>query len=75
MDKLKVLHLFSSYTIGGAEKQTLLTAINLNNLSDKFEPIVAAPKKSFLYKQAQLKGVRVVDFICRGTFTPTGVIR
>ena len=75
MDKLKVLHLFSSYTIGGAEKQTLLTAINLNNLSDKFEPIVAAPKKSFLYKQAQLNGVRVVDFICRGTFTPTGVIR
>ncbi len=75
MEKIKVLHLFSSYTIGGAEKQTLLTAINLNDLSNKFEPVVAAPKNSFLYKQAQLKGVKVTDFVCRGTFTPTGIIR
>jgi len=75
MKKIKVLHMFSSDTIGGAEKQTLLMSVNLNNLSDKFEPIVAAPKISFLYEQAKAKGVKVVDFVCRGTFTPTGVVR
>ena len=75
MDKIKVLHLFSSYTIGGAEKQTLLTAISFKELSQKFEPIVAAPKKSFLYEESEKKGVIVKDFTCRGTFTPNGVIR
>ncbi len=75
MDKIKVLHLFSSATIGGAEKQTLLTAINLKNLSNKFEPIVAAPKGTFLYEQAAAKGVKIEDFQCRGSFTPTGIIK
>lgn len=75
MEKIKVLHMFSSYTIGGAEKQTLLTAVNFNRLSSKFEPIVAAPKKSFLYEQAKLNDVKVCDFICRGSFTPSGIIK
>ena len=75
MEKIKVLHLFSSYTIGGAEKQTLLTAISFKELSQKFEPIVAAPKKSFLYEESEKSGVKVKDFTCRGTFTPTGVIK
>lgn len=75
MDKIKVLHLFSSYTIGGAEKQTLLTAISFKELSDKFEPIVAAPEKSFLYEESKKSEVKVIDFCCRGTFTPTGVIK
>ncbi len=75
MYKIKVLHLFSSDTIGGAEKQTLLTTINLKNLSDKFEPILAAPKGTFLYNEATAKGVKVADFRCRGSFTPTGVWR
>lgn len=73
MEKIKVLHLFSSFTIGGAEKQTLLTTINLKNLSDKFEPVLAAPKGSFLYDNASISGVRTEDFLCRGSFTPTGV--
>lgn len=75
MEKIKVLHLFSSDTIGGAEKQTLLTAISFKELSQKFEPIVAAPKRSFLYEESEKCGVKVEDFICRGTFTPTGVVR
>lgn len=74
MEKIKVLHLFSSDTIGGAEKQTLLTAISFKELSQKFEPVIAAPKKSFLYEESEKAGVRVKDFTCRGTFTPTGVI-
>ena len=73
MEKVKVLHLFSSTTIGGAEKQTLLTAISFKELSSKFEPIVAAPKSSFLYEESEKSGVAVKDFTCRGTFTPTGV--
>lgn len=75
MNKIKVLHLFSSDTIGGAEKQTLLTAISFKELSQKFEPIVAAPKKSFLYEESKINGVEVKDFTCRGTFTPTGVVK
>jgi len=75
MKKIRVLHLFSSNTIGGAEKQTLLTAISLKELSLKFEPIIAAPKSSFLYKEAERNGVKVKAFKCRGTFTPTGVIK
>ena len=75
MEKIKVLHLFSSDSIGGAEKQTLLTAKNLKQLSTKFEPILAVPKKSFLYEQAQINNIKVVDFNCRGSFTPTGVVR
>ena len=75
MEKIKVLHLFSSDTIGGAEKQTLLTAVSFKELSQKFEPIVAAPKKSFLYEESEKAGVKVKDFSCRGTFTPTGVIK
>ncbi len=75
MNKIKVLHMFSSDTIGGAEKQTLLTAINFKRLSLKFEPIVAAPEKSFLYEQAKLNGIRVAKFKCRGSFTPAGVVR
>lgn len=75
MEKVKILHLFSSDTIGGAEKQTLLTAISFNELSQKFEPIVAAPKKSFLYEESEKNGIKVKDFTCRGTFTPTGVIK
>lgn len=75
MNKIKVLHLFSSYTIGGAEKQTLLTAVSFKELSQKFEPIVAAPKNSFLYEESKKNGVKVKDFLCRGSFTPTGVIR
>ena len=75
MEKIKVLHLFSSYTIGGAEKQTLLTAVSLKELSQKFEPVVAAPEKSFLYEEAKKKGSCTEAFICRGSFTPSGVIR
>ena len=63
MDKIKVLHLFSSYTIGGAEKQTLLTAISFKELSQKFEPIVAAPKNGFLYEESKKNGVEVKDFL------------
>ncbi|MBR3655106.1 MAG: glycosyltransferase family 4 protein [Elusimicrobia bacterium] len=75
MEKIKVLHLFSSYTIGGAEKQTLLTAVSLKELSRKFEPVVAAPEKSFLYEEAKKKGICTEAFICRGSFTPSGIIR
>ena len=75
MNKVKVLHIFSSYTIGGAEKQTLLTTISLKQFNEQFEPILAAPKTSFLYEQAKLNEVKVIDFKCRGSFTPTGVLK
>lgn len=75
MDKIKVLHMFSSFTIGGAEKMTLLTAVSLHKLSGEIEPLVAAPAGSFLYAQAKENNVKVCDFKCRGSFTPSGVLR
>ena len=36
MDKIKVLHIFSSNTIGGAEKQTVLTTISLKQFNEKY---------------------------------------
>ncbi|MDD2523823.1 MAG: glycosyltransferase [Endomicrobiia bacterium] len=75
MNKIKVLHMFSSFTIGGAEKMTLLISISFDKLSNEIEPIVAAPKNSFLYRQAEENNVKVCDFNCRGSFTPTGVIK
>jgi len=62
MNKIKVLHLFSSYTIGGAEKQTLLTAVSFKELSQKFEPIVAAPKNSFLYEESKKTELKLKIF-------------
>lgn len=75
MHKIKVLHMFSSFTIGGAEKMTLLTGVSLQKLSAEIEPVVAAPAESFLYVQAKENNVKVCDFNCRGSFTPTGVLR
>ncbi|MFA7074922.1 MAG: glycosyltransferase [Endomicrobiaceae bacterium] len=75
MKKIKVLHMFSSFTIGGAEKMTLLTGVSLQKLSSEIEPVVAAPEESFLYVQAKENNVKVCDFNCRGSFTPTGVLR
>lgn len=67
--------MFSSTTIGGAEKQTLLTSVSLKKFSGEIEPVVAAPKDSYLYRQAEENGVRTRDFSCRGSFTPSGVFR
>ncbi len=75
MEKIKVLHLFSSFTIGGAEKQTLFTAVNINRLSAEIESLIAAPKNSFLYEQAEKNSVKTFDFLCRGSFTPSGVLK
>ncbi len=75
MKKFKVLHIFSSTSIGGAEKMTVSIAKNLNNLSEEFESIVAAPKDSYIYTQSLKENLKVYSFSCRGTFTPTGIFR
>ena len=75
MKQFKVLHIFSSYTIGGAEKMTVAIARDLNNLSQDFESVVGAPKNSYIYEQSLKENLKVYDFSCRGSFTPTGVLR
>ena len=75
MKKFKVLHIFSSYTIGGAEKMTVAIAKDLNNLSQDFQSIVAAPKDSYVYMQSLKDNLTVHHFSCRGTFTPTGIFQ
>ena len=57
MKKFKVLHIFSSVSMGGAEKMTVSIAKNLNNISEEFESVVAAPKDSYIYQQS-LKEIR-----------------
>ena len=75
MGKFKVLHIFSSTSTGGAEKMTVSIAKNLNKFSNDFESVVAAPKKSYIYEQALAENLRIYDFSCRGSFTPTGLFK
>ena len=75
MKKFKVLHIFSSVSMGGAEKMTVSIAKNLNNISEEFESVVAAPKDSYIYQQSLKENLKVYNFSCRGTFTPTGIFQ
>lgn len=72
--KYRVLHIFSSYTIGGAEKSTIFLADCLQK-SGYVENILAAPRDSFLFKQAQEKNIEAVPFKVRGCFSPNIIYR
>lgn len=73
MNKKKVLFIFSSFSLGGAEKMTAASAVALNKYSRDFKAVIAAPKDSSLNKYSKEKDVETFDFECRGTFTPSGI--
>ncbi|MDR0723743.1 MAG: glycosyltransferase family 4 protein [Endomicrobium sp.] len=72
--KYKILHIFSSYSFGGAEKTTLLLAENLQK-SDLCDNIVAVPCGSKLYQEAVKRNIKVAAFKTANSFDLCGILR
>jgi glycosyltransferase involved in cell wall biosynthesis len=69
-----VLHIFSSYSIGGAEKAMLFLATNLQK-SQKCDNIVAVPYGSKLYKKSIQQKFQTVPLKIMNSFDPVGVLK
>ncbi|MDR1195081.1 MAG: glycosyltransferase family 4 protein [Endomicrobium sp.] len=72
--KYRVLHIFSSKTIGGAEKKTLFLADNLQK-SGIVENIMGVTKGSYMFEQSLEKNLQTVNFKAGGSFDPVGIFR
>ncbi|MDR1417856.1 MAG: glycosyltransferase family 4 protein [Endomicrobium sp.] len=72
--KYKILHIFSSYSFGGAEKTTLLLAENLQK-SGLCDNIVAVPYGSKLYQEAFKKNIKLKAFKAANSFDPSAILR
>lgn len=68
----KILHIYSSWTAGGAEKLMLSLAAELQK--NGTENIIAAPGDSYLYAKAKELGLKAYPFSIRGSFAPPGLI-
>ncbi|MCL2389926.1 MAG: glycosyltransferase family 4 protein [Endomicrobia bacterium] len=71
--KYKILHIFSSWTIGGAEKATLFLADSLQK-SGETQNFIAAPAGSFLFEQAVKKNLTVFPFKAKNSFGPFAIL-
>ena len=69
--EIRVLHIFSSFTAGGAENMTLQLAAELSRKTAL--SALGCPKGSYMYEKAKERSITVFDFKSRGTFTPSGV--
>jgi hypothetical protein len=72
--RYRILHIFSSYSFGGTEKTTLLLAENLQKFEDS-ENIVALPCDSQMYKEAEKRNIKVVNFKAVNSFGPCGILK
>lgn len=72
--KYKILHIFSSYSFGGAEK-TMLTLTEKLQKSDLCNSMIAVPYGSKLYKEASIKKIKVIAFRAANSFDPFGIVR
>ncbi|MDR3257027.1 MAG: glycosyltransferase family 4 protein [Endomicrobium sp.] len=72
--KYRVLHIFSSYSIGGAEKAMLFLADNLQK-SQKCENIIAVPSDSKLFEQSLQKNLKTNSFKSSNSFDPIGILK
>jgi glycosyltransferase involved in cell wall biosynthesis len=72
--KCKILHIFSSYSFGGAEKTMLLLAENLQK-SGICDNIVAVPYGSKLYEETVKRNIKVTAFKAVNSFDPCGILR
>ncbi|MDR1695572.1 MAG: glycosyltransferase family 4 protein [Endomicrobium sp.] len=70
--KYRVLHIFSSRTIGGAEKATLFLADSLQK-SGEVQNFIAAPPGSFLFKDAVQKNLHAFSFQAKNSFDPLAI--
>jgi len=66
----KVLHLYSSWTAGGAEKVMLDLAAGLER--KQIKNVIAAPGDSYLYHSATNLGLTAYPLVIKGSFDPIG---
>ncbi|MDR2067200.1 MAG: glycosyltransferase family 4 protein [Endomicrobium sp.] len=72
--RYRILHIFSSYSFGGAESTTLLLAENLQKFGYS-DNIVAVPYGSHMYKVAKARNIKVVNFKAVNSFDPCGILK
>ena len=70
--KYKVLHIFSSKAMGGAEKATLFLADSLQK-SGLTENVMGVRKDTYMFLQSQEKKLQTVNFRAGGSFDPIGI--
>ncbi|MCX5782103.1 MAG: glycosyltransferase family 4 protein [Elusimicrobia bacterium] len=69
----RVLHLFSSWTAGGAEKLMLSLAQGLEK--EGLQNYIAAPKKSYLIEYAKKMNLKNFSIMIKGSFDPIGILK
>jgi len=69
----RVLHLYSSWTAGGAEKLmlSLAQALEKEGIAD----IIAAPEGSYVLEQAKKMGLKAYPLAIKGSFDPVGIFK
>lgn len=71
MNDKKVLHVYSSWTAGGAEKLMLSLAGELEKKGIK--NVIAAPEDSYMFKKAIEMGLTAYGLVIKGSFDPIGL--
>ncbi|MBN1823579.1 MAG: glycosyltransferase family 4 protein [Endomicrobiales bacterium] len=66
----KILHVYTSWTAGGAEKLMLLLAEHLEKKG--FSNVIACPGNSYIAKKAAELGLKVRHVSIKGSFDPVG---
>lgn len=69
---LKVLHLYSSFTPGGAEKRILSLVENLGKIN--VLAIIGCPKGSYLEKEAKRLALKICPIRIRGSLDIVGIL-
>ncbi|HBU68837.1 MAG TPA: hypothetical protein DEE98_00460 [Elusimicrobia bacterium] len=70
---ISILHVYSSWTPGGAEKVMLLLANCLEKSGVR--NIIASPKNSFLFNEAVKSGLKTHSLRINGSFDPIGILK
>jgi len=71
MEEKRVLHVYSSWTAGGAEKLMVSLAAALEKRGVK--NFIASPGDSYIYKKAVELGLAARSLVIRGSFAPGGI--
>ena len=72
MAEKRVLHIYSSWTAGGAEKLMLTLAAALETRGIK--NFIASPGDSYIFKRAAELGVNARALVIKGSFDPIGLV-
>ncbi|MCL2389659.1 MAG: glycosyltransferase family 4 protein [Elusimicrobia bacterium] len=72
---MKVLHIFSSWTKGGAEKSTLFLADSIQKYAQGVDNILAVPEDSFMFEEARLLNLKAYPFKAKGSLDLRAIMR